>query len=179
MPPGYRIRARREEDDAALLGVENRAAALFRDHGYPALADNPLADVGALRRLFAGNRVWTAADSEGDAPVGCAVAGPLAGFLHLHELSVDPVHGRRGVGAALVGAVVEAARDAGLEGVSLSTFRFVPFNRPFYERLGFCELAPGDAPPALRDVFLREVPQGIDMKDRLLMVRRIPDGNAS
>lgn len=74
---------------------------------------------------------------------------------------------------------VEAARDAGLEGVSLSTFQFVPFNRPFYERLGFCELAPGDAPPALRDAFLREVPQGIDMKDRLLMVRRIPDGNAS
>ena len=93
MPVGYRIRERRADDDAALLGIENRAAGLFRDHGYPALADAPLADVAALRRLFEGNRVWVAVAGEDGAPAGYAVAGPLGGFFHLRELSVDPAHG--------------------------------------------------------------------------------------
>lgn len=169
-PAGYRIRERRPADDAALLRIENRAAALFRDHGYPALADNPLAGLEGLHRLMEGGRVWVA-QAEGGAPAGFAVAGPLDGFLHLRELSVDPVHGRRGVGAALVEAVAAAARRAGREGVSLTTFRFVAFNHPFYERLGFRELPLDRAPQGLRAAFLRELPQGIDMKERVLMVR--------
>lgn len=168
-PAGYRIRAREATDDAALLRIENRAAQLFRHCGYRALADAPLADVAALRRLFAGNRVWVAAADDG-APAGFAVAGPLQRFLHLCELSVDPAHGRRGVGAALVRAVLASAPDHGCDGVSLTTFRFVPFNRPFYERLGFVELPLDAAPPALRAVFDRELPQGVDAKERLLMV---------
>jgi GNAT superfamily N-acetyltransferase len=173
VPAGYRIRERRAGDDAALLGIENRAAGLFRDHGYPALADAPLADVAALRRLFEGNRVWIAVADEDGAPAGYAVAGPLGGFFHLRELSVDPAHGRRGVGAALVGAVCAAAQALDCAGVSLTTFRFVPFNRPFYERLGFSELALEEAPPALRDAFRRELPQGVDPQERLLMLRRV------
>ena len=178
LPAGYRIRARHARDDAALLGIENRAAALFRDHGYPDIADDPLADIAGLRRLFPGNDVWVAV-GPGDAPVGYAVAGSLDGFLHLRELSVDPAHGRRGVGSSLVASVVAAAQDAGRAGVSLTTFRFVPFNRPFYERLGFRELALADASPAMRAAFHREVPQGIDAQDRLLMANRFPAGNSS
>ena len=170
MPAGYSIRARRAGDDAALLDIENRAAGLFRAHGYPGIADNPLADIAALCRLFEGNAVWVAV-ADDDAPAGYAVAGPLDGFLHLRELSVDPAHGRRGVGAALVGTVCGAALASGCAGVSLTTFRSVPFNRPFYERLGFSELALADAPPALRDAFRRELPPGIDESERLLMVR--------
>lgn len=173
-PAGYRIRKRRPADDAALVGIENRAAGLFRDHGYPALADAPLADVAALRRLFDGNEIWVAVAAEGaaqGAAAGYAVAAPLGGCLHLRELSVDPAHGRRGVGAALVGAVCQAARASGCAGVSLTTFRHVPFNRPFYERLGFSELALADAPTVLRDAFRRELPHGVDASERLLMVR--------
>jgi GNAT superfamily N-acetyltransferase len=174
VPACYRIRGRRRIDDAALLAIENRAAQLFRHHGYPAVAEAPLPDVAALRRLFAGNRVWVATAGD-DAPVGFAVAGPLEGYLHLRELSVDPAHGRRGLGAALVKAVLAAAVEHGCAGVSLTTFRFVAFNRPFYERLGFAELPLDAAPSALRDAFGRELPQGIDMKERLLMLRRIGD----
>lgn len=71
--------------------------------------------------------------------------------------------------------MLAAAGRAGREGVSLTTFRFVPFNRPFYERLGFEELPLAAAPPALRAVFAQELPQGVDMKERLLMLRRLPE----
>lgn len=174
-PAGYRIRERRPADDAALVRIENRAAGLFRDHGHPALADDPLAGVEALRRLIEGGRVWVAQEQGGE-PAGFAVAGLLDGFLHLRELSVDPAHGRRGLGAALVGAVAAAAKRAGCAGVSLTTFRFVPFNGPFYERLGFRELALDLAPPALCAAFRHELPQGIDMKERVLMVRGVGEG---
>ena len=167
IPAGYSLRRRIESDDATLVAVEQRAAGLFRHHGYPRIADEPVATLAELRALMAGQSVWVAATDTGE-PVGFAIAGPLGRFFHLRELSVDPAHGRRGLGAALVGAVIAAAEASGCEGVSLTTFRSVPFNKPFYERLGFAELAPDAAPAALKEQFEREVPPG----ERVLMVHR-------
>ena len=171
LPQGYAVRARRPDDDVALLRVENRAAQLFRDHGHPALADDLLTDVAELRALMEGHECWVCVD-HGDVPVGCAVAGPRGAFLHLRELSVDPAHGRRGLGAALVGKVVDEARQRAFVAVSLTTFRDVPFNAPFYSRLGFVELPLVDAPPILRETFAYELPPGCAPATRLLMVRR-------
>jgi GNAT superfamily N-acetyltransferase len=47
------------------------------------------------------------------------------------------------IGAALLDAVAERARAAGLDGLSLSTFREAPWNAPYYRRLGFVEVAGG------------------------------------
>ncbi|QDZ02161.1 GNAT family N-acetyltransferase [Nitratireductor mangrovi] len=139
VPAGYAIRLRRVEDDPLLLVVENRAAELFRNHGYPDLADDPFDNMEDFRAMIGANRVWVAIAPEG-LPVGYAVAGPLDDLVHLRELSVDPAHGRRGVGAALVRTVLAAAKHQAAGGVSLTTFRDVPFNRPFYKKLGFEEL---------------------------------------
>ncbi|MEO3997138.1 GNAT family N-acetyltransferase [Mesorhizobium sp. CAU 1732] len=169
-PLGYAIRPHRPDDDPALLGIENRAAQLFRQHGYPEIADNPFASVADFRAMAKGHEVWVATTAGGE-PAGYAVAGPLGSFLHLRELSVDPVHGRKGLGAALVRRVVQASAARGLEGVSLTTFRAVPFNQPFYETLGFSELPLDSAPPALREAFLRELPEDVAPAARVLMVR--------
>ena len=171
LPAGYAIRERRAQDDAALLRIENRAAELFRAHGYPEIADNPFASVEDFRAMMQGHETWVTVDGS-DIPVGYAVAGPLGAHFHLRELSVDPGHGRKGLGAALVRTVVAAAASRGAAGVSLTTFRDVPFNMPFYEKLGFAEIALDDAPPALRDAFRRELPPGMDPAPRVLMLRR-------
>lgn len=92
-------------------------------------------------------------------------------FLHLGELSVDTTHGRRGIGRTLVEAVAVRAGQLGLDGVSLSTFRAVPFNAPFYAALGFVELPLETAPPELASLFYDEVPKGVDPGARLLMTR--------
>jgi len=126
--------------------------------------------VATFAALFAGQQVWVATD-EADRPVGFAAAGPLAGFIHLKELSVDPAHGRRGIGGSLVEAVVGWARERGFDRVSLTTFRDVPFNQPFYARLGFAELALDEAPEVLRACFLAEVPGSVNPDSRVLMVR--------
>jgi len=122
--------------------------------------------------MLAGHDAWVAVVGP-DLPVGYAVAGPLGNHFHLRELSVDPAHGRRGIGTALVRHVIEAARERQSPGVTLTTFRDVPFNAPFYAALGFEELPPGDAPDAVREAFEREVPEGVDPGKRVLMLLRI------
>jgi len=169
LPSGYRIRPRRPDDDAALVTVERNAVELLRSY-YPAIADDPFGSVEALQKLLAGHTAWVAVDN-GDNPVGFAVTGPVGDYLHLHELSVDPLHGLRGIGAALVSVFIEEARQLGLEKASLTTFRDVPFNQPFYERLGFSEFSLEGAVPELRKCFLSEVPTGISVERRILMTR--------
>jgi GNAT superfamily N-acetyltransferase len=170
MPGGYLIRLRVAADDPALVGVENRAAELFRDHGFPDVADASIPDVAVLRAMMAGQKVWVAVDAT-DHPVGFAVAAAIDGYLHLRELSVDPAHGRKGVGTALVETVVAEARAGNFAGTSLTTFRDVPFNTPFYIRLGFTVVPLDAAPAALKAQFLSEMPPGIDPESRVLMLR--------
>ena len=168
--PGYLIRMRVEADDPALVKVENRASELFRDHGFPDVADASIPDVAVLRAMMAGQKVWVATDKAGY-PAGFAVAGEIDGYLHLRELSVDPAHGRKGVGTALVETVLAEARAGNYAGTSLTTFRDLPFNAPFYARLGFAITPLDTAPAALKAQFLSEMPPGIDPGSRVLMLR--------
>ncbi|MBO6717075.1 MAG: GNAT family N-acetyltransferase [Rhizobiaceae bacterium] len=168
-PPGYAIRDRLPGDDAQLVTVENAACLLFADHGYPELAEDGFPDVVSFREMIGDGAVFVAAGAN-DAPVGYAVAIRLGDWSHLRELSVHPNHGRQGLGRALVRAVIAAAQNTGAAGVSLSTFRDIPFNRPFYETLGFREMPLADAPLALAEAFRREVPDGIDPAKRVLMI---------
>ena len=167
-PPVYLIRSVMPQDDERLVAVENAAGRLFAAHGYPQIAEDGFEDAAQLRRTLSGGDMFVAVDA-GDLPVGFASTRALQGYLHLRELSVDPAHGRRGLGRALVGAVIAAAQGAGHRGVSLSTFRSVPFNQPFYESLGFRELMPGDAPQVLVSAYQAEIPRGIDPAERVLM----------
>ena len=77
----------------------------------------------------------------GDPPVGFAHVVVVDGDAHLEQLAVHPAHARQGIGAALVQAAREEARWAGHDRLSLTTYRDVAFNAPFYRRLGFAEVA--------------------------------------
>ena len=105
-------------------------------------------------------------------PAGFAIAGRAAGQYWLRELAVDPALGRRGIGTAILATVLDSVRSTDSGAVFLSTFRDVPFNRPFYERRGFAVVEPESAAPELRRQFLSEVPPGIDPDTRVLMVWR-------
>ncbi|MCT8998144.1 GNAT family N-acetyltransferase [Chelativorans intermedius] len=174
-PAGYAIRAYRRQDAAALAAVDARASALFAAFGYPSLATGAALTPQAFHALAGTKGTLVAVDRDG-APVGHAVLHPLAGFLHLRELAVDPVHGRRGVGTALLCAAVTRSVQAGHRGVSLTTFRDLPFNERFYARQGFVECALETAPPALARQFHAELPTGISVEKRLLMLRRNKKG---
>lgn len=63
-------------------------------------------------------------------------------YFHIAELSTHARHQRRGLGAALLQSAISDCRDRGVAGLTLTTYRDVPFNGPFYRKFGFQEVDP-------------------------------------
>ncbi len=105
--------------------------------------------------------------------VGFAVAWVVDGEGHLDELAVTPAHGRRGVGRALVDEVVAWALAQGLTSITLTTFRDVPWNAPYYEKLGF-RVVP-TLTPALQAMVDEQATWGLDPSLRVVMRRSLVD----
>lgn len=70
-------------------------------------------------------------------PVGFVSLEEVDGAAHVVQLSVVPSVRRRGVGAALLRRAIDWAREEGYGAMTLTTFRDVPWNGPFYEQFGF------------------------------------------
>lgn len=162
------IRLAEPGDLAALPAIERTAAGLFRsaglEGGYLDLVRGP----GELDAAQREGRLWVAASEAGE-PVGFALAALLDGAPHLDELDVHPAHGRRGLGTLLVEAVVAWARARGAPALTLSTFREVPWNAPFYARLGFRELARDALEAPLAALVAREQAIGLPVEKRCVM----------
>ena len=170
MEPGYQIRKARRDELALLPEIERLAAKRFECFGLAEVMSRIVTPVDLLRERENVGHVWVATDDD-DRPVGFAVVSILDGNAHLDELDVHPHHGRRGIGTALVDTVCAWARSAGHRAITLSTLRSVPFNAPFYEKLGFRILAETELTPVLRQLLESEARLGLPMTDRVLMRR--------
>jgi GNAT superfamily N-acetyltransferase len=126
----YAIRAVRPDDLAALPAIERAAATHFRATPYAALADD---DPVSAEVDLAHEYVWVAVDQE-DHPIGFAIVQLLDESVHLHELDVHP---RQGLGRRLIETIADWARTRGAIALTLTTFDDVPWNGPYYTRLGF------------------------------------------
>jgi GNAT superfamily N-acetyltransferase len=169
MSSGYIITAARERDIESLAAIELAAAKLLTGHA-PESVLNETTSQDVLEKARRDGHLWVALAY--DAPVGFAhveVLEPNA--VHLEEVDVCPEHGRRGLGTRLVMHVCEWAAAAGYEAVSLSTFRDVPWNMPFYARLGFSVVPDSEVRPVLRNVVENERRRGLDPSRRVIMRR--------
>ncbi|MEO7837491.1 MAG: GNAT family N-acetyltransferase [Acidimicrobiales bacterium] len=103
-----------------------------------------LADVAGRSAL---TTLFVAVDTDGARVVGAVTylddasspyAQPMGGDeAALRMLAVDPASQGRGVGAALIAACVERAREAGAARLVLHTTEWMTSGRRLYERLGF------------------------------------------
>jgi GNAT superfamily N-acetyltransferase len=164
----YEIGLARPDELSRLPEIERRACELFLQ--LPLTADlpadpTPLADFEAAHQA---GLLWVARIREGP-PVGFALAEHLGAELHLEELDVLPEHGRKGLGTALVSKVCQWAQSQGHRSVTLCTFRDIPWNAPFYERLGFRRLRTEELTPALRERMRQEVERGLGTDLRVAM----------
>jgi len=158
------IRPAIDRDLPLLPAIELAAAAQFRQTAYPHMADAPLA---SEHTDLTQDKVWVA-----------NVAGELAGFaivrahqdaLHIQEIDVDPKFARRGIGAALIRAVNDWARTQRVPNITLTTFDNVPWNGPYYERLGFAILPEVAWTADLQSVRQAEQLAGLPMEHRICM----------
>jgi GNAT superfamily N-acetyltransferase len=173
-----RIRLAREHDTPLLSIVERSAARRFQM--VPGL--EWLADGGVLReavhlRCIRGGTCWVAVD-EHDSPVGFLSAEAAAEReLHIHEMSVSETFQGHGIGRALLEAAIEWAVTHHLAGLTLTTFHDVPWNAPFYNRIGFEVLGVSGLDERLSGLLREEVEEGFAEGTRCAMRLSLHDHN--
>lgn len=168
------VRPATADDVPEIQAVEVAAGERFREVSDPRIArcaDATPYSTAGLERASIERRAWVAVD-DGGSIVGFAVAWVVDGEGHLDELAVTPSYGRRGVGRALVDEVVAWTVAQELASITLTTFRDVPWNGPYYEKLGF--RAVSTLTPALQALVDEQATWGLDPSLRVVMRRSLP-----
>lgn len=168
----YQIRLARLSEVSRLQQIEHEAGALFAGLG---LIDDTLDGsfpLEELKRLIGLGQVWAACTGD-DLAVGAVIASVREGTVYVEELDVLPAHGRRGLGARLLASVCTWAERQGYPAVTLSTFRDVPWNGPFYRKQGFRELTREEWTPGMRHIRELEARHGLHVEQRVFMRREL------
>lgn len=164
------IRPAAEADLSRLVEVEVEAGQLFRTVGMAEVAQDVPA-ISGLRESLEAERLWVT-------QVGAEVAGYISaelldGNAHVAQVSVSPDHAGRGLGRAMIEHVEEWGRAAGRPATTLTTFRDVPWNGPYYLRLGYRVLPDeGIGPELARTMAYEASLPGIDASLRCAMAKR-------
>ena len=169
MNPQYSITTARPQDLAQLPAIELAAARLLAGHAPESVLNETTAS-DVLQRAQRQGHLWVALLS--DVAIGFAHVEVIErDAVHLEEIDVAPAHGRRGLGTQLVLQVCEWAGGNGYASVTLTTFRDLPWNMPFYARLGFEIVSSAHLSPALLAVVEDETRRGLDPARRVVMRR--------
>ncbi len=135
----YRIELAREEDLGKLASIERAAAKRFPDAVITPEIRASVVPLEQLVQALQGGRLWVAL-TQSLQPVGFIIAELENKSVFILEVDVLPEHQGKGLGRALIQTVIRWTQKQGLPRVTLTTFGDVPWNAPFYERLGFCRL---------------------------------------
>ncbi len=173
------IRAARREDFLALRDLERAAGEPFRGLGMAEVADDEPLTVEELAAFQLAGHAWVCADT-GDIPVAYLLVRVINDGAHIEQLSVHPSHARRGLGAALLRFADGWAARHGLRALTLTTYAEVPWNAPYYQRLGFHMVSDDELGDDLRRIRDQEARRGLDKWPRVAMRRdvalRTPNG---
>lgn len=134
-----RIRFATPADYAEVETIENAADRLLIDWLLP--DQWPAAPSGGSRASEPGY-VLVAEATDTGAVMGFVHVIESDKIAHLEQLSVLPEYGRRGYGRMLIDAAKEEARGRGHNRLTMRTYADVPWNAPFYSRVGFVEEDP-------------------------------------
>ncbi len=152
-PAGYTLRPGYPGDAAAIQEIErdadSRFAAVLGAGWAPAWQPSSSEELVEAAQQAA---LFVIAPVDGP-PCGYLWMEPLEGAGQIAELAVTRAHGRKGLGRLLLATAEAWAARRGFAALTLTTFRDVPWNAPFYGRCGFMEISPEGA---LADILLAE-----------------------
>ena len=163
------IRPATEADLLRLVAVEVGAGQVFRTVGMAKVAED-VPQVSDLRDAAEAERLWVT--EVGSEVAGYIAAEVLDGNAHVAQVSVAPDYAGRALGRAMIEFVEEWGRAAGRPATTLTTFRDVPWNGPYYLRLGYQVLPDeGVGPELARTMAFEASLPGIDASLRCAMVK--------
>ena len=164
------IREAQAADLTEMITIERVAGEAFRHVGMASIADDPPATVDELTAFLKSGKAWVFSDRSG-AAVAYLLAERLDDRAHIEQVSVHPKNSRRGIGAALIEKASRWSVESDLNGLSLTTFTNVPWNAPYYTRLGFAELPEIEWSAGIRHRVTVERSHGLHEWPRVVMVR--------
>jgi GNAT superfamily N-acetyltransferase len=168
------IRPPRPDELETLRDIERDAGRLFAEIGLDEIAAHDPESLETLTQYLEVERIWVVADACTDAPLGYAVVDILDGLAHIEQISVRANQGRRGLGTMLLEYVCAWAADNGFAAVTLTTFRDVAWNAPFYAKHAFRILDAAETGPELTERRTEEAAYGLDPALRVCMRRDAP-----
>ena len=159
-------------DCGRLQQIERAAGEVFRTVGMPQIADDAPPSVEELEGYVRAGSAWVAA-TDPDLPEAYLLTERIDDALHIEQVSVDPTYARLGRGRALIEHAARQAAELSCSALTLTTFVNVPWNAPYYRRLGFMEIPDGGLSPGLAAVRRREAEIGLDRWPRTAMRRTL------
>ncbi|MFD5556958.1 GNAT family N-acetyltransferase [Streptomyces sp. NPDC127068] len=172
----FAVRPVRTEELPRLQEVERAAGRAFADIGMPEIAEDEPPPLAELTRFAALGTCWVAVSRETGTVVAYLLAEPVDDALHIEQVSVHPEAARRGVGRMLLEHAAARADAVGARALTLTTFTEVPWNAPYYVRIGFRVLDENELTPGLREVREREAAHGLDRWPRAVLRRSVGAG---
>ncbi|WP_228539746.1 GNAT family N-acetyltransferase [Nocardia sp. XZ_19_385] len=169
-----KIRQATEADLPVLQDIERAAGKPFADIGMQSVADDDPPSLSTLREFQRVGRAWVRPD-DADRPIGYLVLGLVDGNAHIDQVSVDPEYVGQRIGKGLIDHAAAWSKSEGLQAITLTTFTEVPWNGPYYERLGFRYLLPDQETPGLRELRAAESAHGLDRWPRACMRAELAD----
>lgn len=161
-----------------LREVERAAGEAFRDLGMADVADDEPLGTTELEVFQEDGRAWVAADA-GDRPVAYLLLAVVDGAAHVEQVSVHPVHARLGLGRSLIDLAEGWAAARGMTQLTLTTYAEVPWNAPYYARLGFVELDGAALGPGLSRLRDDEAARGLARWPRVVLARPVTAGRGA
>ncbi|MFK0087399.1 GNAT family N-acetyltransferase [Pseudomonas sp. NPDC090755] len=133
----FTLRPARPDDAERLPAIEQSAAQAFLAcPGLEWIARDSGLSARQHQTYIAQGWEWLVVDEQ-DRPWGFICGQDCGEHWHIVELSVHRAQQGQGLGRQLIQRVGDWAREQGYAGLTLTTFATVPWNAPFYARLGF------------------------------------------
>jgi GNAT superfamily N-acetyltransferase len=162
------VRLTKVEEVGLLPDIECSAGQSFRD--WPQLAwiadEDDMSPEAHLQYVQKGTSWVAEVDSQ---IAGFLCAEVMSGYLHVWELAVRREWQGQGIGRRLMETAIEYARRHQFRWITLTTFRQVPWNEPFYRQLGFEIINTKDMDPRLVRILQHEALHGLPADLRCAM----------
>ena len=144
-----KIRQANYSDLKWLADIEKEAAKIFVEYlGPDTKQGQGTLDPKIIRKSFDQKLLFVV---EKDLCVAGFLAALLyADFIHIEEVSVRYKSQGKGYGKALVETILNEAQKRSIFSVTLTTDKQLPWNGPFYKRLGFKQLSDNELPDSLK-----------------------------
>jgi predicted N-acetyltransferase YhbS len=133
----FRLRPATAADGEAIAALLHEAFAPYE--GKLAPRPGALSETGAGIAAALAKGAGIVAEA-GGLLAGCVLWRPEGDGFYLGRLAVKPDWQRRGIACALVGSVVEAARETRIPHITLNVRILLPDNIAFFESLGFTRI---------------------------------------